>query len=40
VEDRFYPGFKHIRIIILLASPLQGDEPLMEDIETFINANK
>ena len=40
VEDKFYPGFKHMRIIILLASPLQGDEPLMEDIETFINAHK
>jgi acetyl esterase/lipase len=40
VEEKFYPGFKHMRIIVLLASPLQGDDPLMEDIEHFINANK
>ena len=40
VEEKFYPGFKHMRIIVLLASPLQGDDPLMEDIEHFISANK
>ena len=40
VEEKFYEGFKHMRIIILLASPLQGDEPLMEDIEHFISANQ
>ena len=40
VEEKFYSGFKHMRIIVLMASPLQGDDPLMEDIETFINANK
>jgi acetyl esterase/lipase len=40
VEEKFYSGFKHMRIIILLASPLQGDEPLMADIEGFISANK
>jgi acetyl esterase/lipase len=40
VEKKFYRGFRHMRIIVLLASPLQGDEPLMENIEHFISANQ
>jgi acetyl esterase/lipase len=36
VEEKIYPGFKHIRILIVLASPFQDGEPVMEDIGQFI----
>lgn len=38
VEEKIYPGFKHIRILIVLASPFQDGEPVMEDIGHFIRA--
>ena len=38
VEDKNYPGVKHIRILIVIASPFQDDEPVMDDIRQFIGA--
>jgi acetyl esterase/lipase len=38
VEEKIYPGFKHIKILISLASPFQDGEPVMEDIVEFMRA--
>jgi acetyl esterase/lipase len=38
VEDKIYPGVKHIRILIVMASPFQDGEPVMADIRHFISA--
>lgn len=38
VEEKIYPGVKHIRILIVMASPFQDDEPVMDDIRQFIGA--
>jgi acetyl esterase/lipase len=38
VEDKIYPDFKHIKILIVLASPFQDGEPVMDDIVQFIRA--
>lgn len=38
VEDKIYPGVKHIRILIAMASPFQDGEPVMADIRHFIKA--
>ncbi|MFZ2087580.1 MAG: alpha/beta hydrolase, partial [Desulfobaccales bacterium] len=37
VATRIYPGLKHIRLLIALASPFQNGEPLMDDIARFIH---
>lgn len=38
VEDKIYPGVKHIRILIVMASPFRDGEPVMADIRHFIKA--
>ncbi|MFP3868848.1 MAG: alpha/beta hydrolase [Desulfobacteraceae bacterium] len=38
VEEKIYPGYKHIRILIVLATAFQNGEPVMEDIIQFIRA--
>jgi acetyl esterase/lipase len=39
VAEKIYPGIKHIRLLIVLATPFQNGEPMMEDIEQFISAS-
>jgi acetyl esterase/lipase len=38
VEDKIYPGVKHIKILLVMASPFQDGEPVMADIKHFIKA--
>lgn len=38
VEAKIYPGVKHIRLLISLATPFQDGAPVMEDIAAFIRA--
>jgi acetyl esterase/lipase len=35
VEAKIYPGMKHIRLLITLASPFQNGEPVLADIARF-----
>jgi acetyl esterase/lipase len=37
VEAKIYPGVKHIRLLIALATPFQNGEPVMADIAQFIH---
>jgi acetyl esterase/lipase len=37
VVAKIYPGMKHIRLLIALATPFQNGEPVMADIAQFIN---
>jgi acetyl esterase/lipase len=38
VEEKIYPGVKHIRLLISLATPFQDGVPVMDDIAAFIRA--
>lgn len=38
VEEKIYPGVKHIRILLVMASPFQDGEPVIDDIRQFIRA--
>jgi acetyl esterase/lipase len=37
VIEKIYPGMKHIRLLIALATPFQNGEPVMADIAQFIS---
>jgi acetyl esterase/lipase len=38
VEEKIYPGVKHIRLLVSLATPFQNGVPVMDDIAGFIHA--
>jgi len=38
VEEKIYPGVKHIRLLVSLATPFQNGVPVMDDIAGFIKA--
>jgi acetyl esterase/lipase len=40
VVEKIYPSYRHIMILLVLASPFQDGEPVMNDIASFIWANR
>ncbi|HSN22917.1 MAG TPA: hypothetical protein VLS45_01900, partial [Methylomicrobium sp.] len=40
VVEKIYPSYRHIMILLVLASPFQDSKPVIKDIVSFIWANR
>ncbi|MDZ4371421.1 MAG: alpha/beta hydrolase [Phenylobacterium sp.] len=37
VEERYYPGVDHIRIVLALSRPLRGEAPVLDEMTAFLH---